>query len=117
VCLFVCLLVSLAGAHFFTKFNVLLFAIQIVGTFIGIFSFLIPHEYSGQDLNSNSTDLVKSHANFPNHFGDNVLPKWTNDDVCEVCTGVYVYTCVSYVCMCLHVCTCEYARVRLVFCL
>jgi potassium/chloride transporter 9 len=83
--LFSLLLVALAGAHFFTRFNVILFSLQIGAILFGqlallfsvshpgLASFLYPHKYTAEidSLTYNYT------VNFPHRFLDNLHSNYT----------------------------------------
>ena len=51
-CNFLLLAISWKGAEFFSKFNVIFFAIQMISIVYGLISFLVPHTYDGIDTDS-----------------------------------------------------------------
>eukprot|EP00042_Codosiga_hollandica_P044889 m.448610 g.448610 ORF g.448610 m.448610 type:complete len:968 (-) comp56892_c1_seq3:2431-5334(-) len=96
VCLMVCFLNSWAGARYFTRFNIIMFVIQMGAAAYGVLCFLIPHSYSsGTVIYGKDNSTIENKVAFPSHFVDNLLPSYTfghydeyhNDNSQSPCEG------------------------------
>eukprot|EP00043_Microstomoeca_roanoka_P013127 m.128609 g.128609 ORF g.128609 m.128609 type:complete len:955 (-) comp15674_c0_seq2:46-2910(-) len=74
------LFISLMGAEFFAKFNVLFFIIQFGSIAVGMISFLIPHQFDSH-FTSNGTKFP-AEAKFPKALDDNIYPDFTHSVSC-----------------------------------
>lgn len=63
--------VSWAGAEFFSRFNIIFFAIQMASILYGLVSFLVPHTYDG--TNTDNGELLENRpCEFPKHLHNNM---------------------------------------------
>eukprot|EP00730_Choanoeca_flexa_P006996 TRINITY_DN12262_c0_g1_i3.p1 TRINITY_DN12262_c0_g1~~TRINITY_DN12262_c0_g1_i3.p1 ORF type:complete len:937 (+),score=236.23 TRINITY_DN12262_c0_g1_i3:83-2893(+) len=72
--------ISLTGAEFFAKFNVMFFAIQFGAIAIAMVSFWVPHHFDSYDTVTG--DKFRASAEFPQHFRNNTFPHFTKSDSC-----------------------------------
>eukprot|EP00049_Salpingoeca_infusionum_P003406 m.66341 g.66341 ORF g.66341 m.66341 type:complete len:950 (+) comp12112_c1_seq1:280-3129(+) len=79
--LFFVLAISLAGAEFFAKFNILFFVIQFGSIFVGMVSMTVPHSFTGQStFNGTSFNVT---TDFPHHFTQNWKPHFAVSPSCH----------------------------------
>ena len=92
----------IAGARYFTRFNIILFIGQMSAAALGILSFLIPHDYTDPNFPDE-----KRHVDFPKYFAKNVMSNYSSPYANSPCYGTGDGTCTynavfAIICSLLH---------------